>query len=145
MSKLEFLKEKLQPGQVYQRKGLARWSNAIDRHLKQLVDDGTLKKLSHGLYFYPKKTAFGDAPPDEKILIKAFLNDDRFLITSPNAYNTLGVGAAEERSSLLEAVMEKVHLFDRADLVDAARAYGSVATKKFFTEILGEDSIYYGA
>lgn len=95
MKKLEKLKEKLQPGRVYQRKGLARWSNAVDRHLKQLLDDGTLVKLSQGLYYCPKKTAFGVAPPDEREMIRAFLNDDRFLITSPNAYNGLGIGATQ--------------------------------------------------
>ncbi len=95
MKKLNELKEKLQPGRIYQRKGLARWSNAVDRHLKQLVEAGTLVKLSQGLYYYPKKTAFGDAPPDEKALIRAFLNDDRFLITSPNAYNALGIGTTQ--------------------------------------------------
>ncbi len=95
MKKLDELKEKLQPGRVYQRKGLARWSNAIDRHLKELLEDGTLIKLSQGFYYYPKKTAFGDAPPDEKALIRAFLNDDRFLITSPNAYNSLGIGSTQ--------------------------------------------------
>jgi len=95
MKKVEELKEKLEPGQVYQRKGLARWSNAVDRHLKQLLDDGTLIKLSQGLYYCPKKTPFGNAPPDEKIMVRAFLNDDRFLITSPNAYNALGIGATQ--------------------------------------------------
>jgi len=95
VKELNKLKEKLQPGRVYQRKGLARWSNAVDRHLKQLLEDGTLVKLAQGLYYYPKKTAFGDAPPDEKVLIRAFLRDDRFLITSPNVYNVLGMGATQ--------------------------------------------------
>lgn len=95
ITKLDGLKEKLQPGRLYQRKGLARWSNAVDRHLKQLLEDGTLIKLSQGLYYYPKRTAFGAAPPDEKVLIRAFLNDDRFLITSPNVYNVLGIGATQ--------------------------------------------------
>lgn len=95
MSKLEELKEKLQPGEVYKRKGLERWSNAVDRHLKQLLADKTLVKLNHGLYYYPKKTTFGDAPPDEKLLIRAFLNDNRFLVTSPNVYNALGIGATQ--------------------------------------------------
>ncbi|MCE7980896.1 MAG: hypothetical protein DYG89_06860 [Caldilinea sp. CFX5] len=95
MKKLDELKAKLQPGRVYHRKGLARWSNAIDRHLKALLTDGTLVKLSQGIYYYPKKTAFGDAPPEEKSLISAFLNDDRFLITSPNVYNGLGIGATQ--------------------------------------------------
>ena len=95
MSKLTELKRHLRPGQVYRRADLAQWSNAVDRHVKQLVDDGTLTKLSGGLYHYPKQTSFGAAPADDEKLVKAFLQDHRFLLTSPNAYNALGVGTTQ--------------------------------------------------
>ncbi|MCB0079971.1 MAG: hypothetical protein KDE47_03530 [Caldilineaceae bacterium] len=95
MKKLDELRAKLQPGRIYHRKGLARWSKAVDRHLKQLLDDGALVKLSQGIYYCPRQTAFGEAPPDEKALVRAFLNDERFLITSPNVYNVLGIGATQ--------------------------------------------------
>ena len=42
MSALSDLKRHLRPGQVYRRKDLARWSNAVDRHVRQLVDEGRL-------------------------------------------------------------------------------------------------------
>jgi hypothetical protein len=58
MAKLQEFKAHLKPGQVYRRQDLARWSNAVDRHLKQLVSEGTLTKLAGGLYSYPKKTLF---------------------------------------------------------------------------------------
>lgn len=197
VKRLDTLREKLQPGQVYQRKGLARWSNAVDRHLKQLLDDGTLVKLSQGLYYYPKKTAFGDAPPDETVMLRAFLNDHRFLVTSPNVYNSLGIGAtqlynqtvvynhkrhgqltlgnrtfdfrkkaffplalskefllvdlvnnidrlAEDRADLLDEIATKATTFDQTALGNAVREFGGVAAKKFFAEVLGDDSIYYG-
>ena len=53
------------------------------------------QKLSQGLYYYPKKTAFGFAPPEDSTLIASFLKDDRFLVTSPNVYNSLGVGTTQ--------------------------------------------------
>jgi hypothetical protein len=95
MSKLEELKTHLRPGQVYRREDLAKWSNAVDRHLKQLLADGTLTKLSGGLYSCPKKTVFGDAPADDAKLVETFLKDHRFLVASPNAYNVLGVGTTQ--------------------------------------------------
>jgi hypothetical protein len=95
MTKLDALKKHLRPGQVYRREDLARWSNAVDRHLRQLVKDGTLTKLSGGVYAYPKETVFGKAPADDRTLVKAFLKDDRFLLASPNAYNRLGVGTTQ--------------------------------------------------
>ena len=42
MKALEELKKHLKPGQVYRRSGLEQWSNAVDRHLKQLVEEKTL-------------------------------------------------------------------------------------------------------
>lgn len=95
MTKAQELKKHLRPGRAYRRQDLARWSNAVDRHLKQLVEDGTLTKLRGGLYLYPKETVFGKAPPQDEKLVGAFLKDDRFLLASPNAYNALGVGTTQ--------------------------------------------------
>jgi hypothetical protein len=95
MTRLQELKKHLRPGEVYRRQDLARWSNAVDRHLKQLVEDGTLTKLRGGLYLFPKDTDFGKAPAEDEKLVGAFLRDHRFLLTSPNAYNALGVGTTQ--------------------------------------------------
>jgi hypothetical protein len=95
MTKLQQLKRRLRPGKVYRREDLASWSNAVDRHLKQLVEEGTLTKLRGGLYLRPKRTAFGDAPAEDSKLVEAFLKDDQFLLATPNAYNALGVGTTQ--------------------------------------------------
>ena len=95
MNALNKLKQHLRPGQVYRRSELMPWSNAVDRHLKQLVEEGTLTKLSGGLYYSPKHTNFGAAPASEEKLVEVFLKDNRFLLTSPNAYNALGVGSTQ--------------------------------------------------
>ena len=95
MTKVEQLKKRLRPGQVYRREDLAQWSNAVDRHLRRLVQDGTLTKLAGGLYAYPKQTEFGKAPAEDGKLVAAFLKDHRFLLASPNAYNSLGVGTTQ--------------------------------------------------
>lgn len=95
MTKLQELKKHLRPGQVYRREDVAGWSNAVDRHLKQLVEEGTLTKLAGGLYAYPKNTAFGKAPAEDDKLVGTFLRDGRFLLASPNAYNSLGVGTTQ--------------------------------------------------
>jgi hypothetical protein len=95
MTKVDELKRHLRPGQVYRRQDLARWSNAVDRHLKELVADGTLTKLRTGVYLFPKDTVFGKAPAKDEKLVETFLRDHRFLLASPNAYNALGVGTTQ--------------------------------------------------
>lgn len=92
MSALKEFKQHLKPGQVYRRADLVQWSSAIDRHLKQLIKDGILQKVFHGIYVYPKQTYFGKAAPEDCKLIEAFLKTNDFLLLSPNAYNALGVG-----------------------------------------------------
>jgi hypothetical protein len=89
------LKRHLRPGQVYRRKDLARWTNAVDRHVRQLVGEGRLEKVSNGVYMAPRKTRFGSAPAKPEKLVETFLGDDRFLMVSPNAYNGLGVGTTQ--------------------------------------------------
>lgn len=95
MKALEALKQHLRPGGLYRRADLELWSNAVDRHLKQLQTEGVLTKLSGGLYYCPQKTVFGAAPAEDKALVRAFLKDDRFLLTSPNLYNSLGLGMTQ--------------------------------------------------
>jgi hypothetical protein len=95
MNRLEELKKHLKRGQVYRRDDLAKWSKSVDRHLDALVEEDTLQKLSQGLYYYPKLSSFGKTPPEEEVLIRSFLKDSRFLVTSPSTYNSLGVGTTQ--------------------------------------------------
>ena len=189
MTKVQELKKRLRPGHVYRREDLTQWSKAVDRHLRQLVDEGTLTKLAGGLYAYPKQTVFGKAPAEDDKLVATFLRDHRFLLTSPNAYNSLGVGTtqlydktvvynhkrhgeyslggrkfdfrvkpsfprklskefllvdlvnnldqlAESRKEVLERVKERAASYNKPRLQRAARDYGSVRTKKFFSKTL---------
>lgn len=95
MSKLRELRKHLKKGKVYRRADLEKWSSSVDRHLHALVKEGTLEKLSTGVYHYPKESVFGKTPADDQELVRAFLKDDRFLLTSPNNYNSLGVGTTQ--------------------------------------------------
>lgn len=95
MTKLQELKKHLRTGKVYRREDLAKWSTSVDRHLHQLLGEGYLTRLSTGLYLRPKQTAFGKAPAEDDVLVEAFLKDGRYLVTSPNAYNSLGVGMTQ--------------------------------------------------
>lgn len=95
MSKFDQFKAKLRPGQTYRRADLAQWSTAVDRHLKEALQAGVLTKLAGGLYYAPKQTAFGKAPPEDGTLVLTFLKGGPFLLASPNAYNALGVGTTQ--------------------------------------------------
>lgn len=95
MKALQKLKRHLKPGQVYRRADLIQWSNAVDRHTKQLIEEGVLEKMSQGLYYYPEKASFGKVPAEDRRLVRAFLKSADFLFMSPNLYNSLGVGTTQ--------------------------------------------------
>lgn len=95
MTALNELKKRLRPGQVYRRSTLQKWSNAVDRHIADLLAEGRLVKVSGGLYSAPRKTKFGNAPAEPRKLVTAFLQDDDFLMFSPNDYNGLGLGTTQ--------------------------------------------------
>ena len=92
---MEALINHIKPGRVYRRSDLEFFSTAVDRHLSQLRNAGALKRLGKGLYYVPKESKFGLVPPDDKELVKRFLMDESFLLLSPNAYNSLGLGATQ--------------------------------------------------
>ncbi len=95
MNALDTLRRELRPGRVYRRVQLAQFSGSVDRHLKQLVMAGELQKLETGVYYKPKKSMFGDVPPEEDKLLEAFLNSDDFLVMSLNTYNAMGLGTTQ--------------------------------------------------
>lgn len=94
-SKYDEFRRWLKPGKAYRRADLTRWSTAVDRHIQQAVAAGALRKLAGGLYLAPRRTVFGDAPPDDAELVSAFLKGDDYLVASPSAYNGLGVGTTQ--------------------------------------------------
>jgi hypothetical protein len=85
----------LQAGHVYRREELARLSTAVDRHLRELVAAGKLRKLAQGLYHAPKQSRFGPLPPSDEQVVGGFLRDKDFLVFSPSAYNAVGLGTTQ--------------------------------------------------
>jgi hypothetical protein len=92
---MKTLRQHIKPGDVYRRSDLEYFSTAIDRHLSQLVQDGTILRLSQGLYYAPQLSKFGAVPPSDNVLIERFLKDDEFLMISPNSFNSLGLGLTQ--------------------------------------------------
>ena len=107
----------LHAGKVYRREDLALVSNAVDRHLRELVSGGALKRLAQGLYYAPKKSAFGVLPPDDQELVATFLRDKDFLVFSPSSYNTLGLGTSQLYNKTLVYNHKRHGLFSFGNLL----------------------------
>lgn len=82
-------------GKVFRRKDLVDLLPSVDRDLGLAVKAGTVRKAAQGLYYVPRKTPFGDAPPSEEALVEKFLDDRHFLMFNPSCYNALGLGTTQ--------------------------------------------------
>ena len=94
-SKATPLAQHLRAGKVYRREDLVPYSTSVDRELQQLVAAGRLTKAAQGLYYAPRKSVFGDAPPPEEDMLAAFLKDKNFLSFNPSVYNSLRLGTTQ--------------------------------------------------
>lgn len=81
-----------EPGRVYRTRELAQWSANAPRLAQRLVRDGQLVQLAHGLFAAPRRSRFGEVPPTDEALLRAFLDGEPFVFTGPERWNALGLG-----------------------------------------------------
>jgi hypothetical protein len=89
------LTEQMQVGRVYRRAELNAFSNNLSRDLDKLVESKELVHAAAGLYYRPEMTKLGPLPASSTELVRAFLNDEDFLLTSLDDYNPLGLGLTQ--------------------------------------------------
>ena len=77
---------------MYRTRELGQWSANAPRLAQRLVRDGQLVQLAHGLFAAPKRSRFGDVPPTDEALLRAFLGGEPFVFTGPERWNALGLG-----------------------------------------------------
>ncbi len=83
----------LEPGHVYRTRDLSQWTANPARLARRLVDGGLLKPLAQGLFVHPRPSRFGDVPPADEEVMRAFL-DSPFVLTGPERWNALGLGTS---------------------------------------------------
>lgn len=126
----------LKPGVVYRREQLSSYSEAVDRDLITLTQQGFLKKASPGVYYVPRKSRFGVLPPDSKLLVKAFLKDNQFLLFSADAYNALGLGLTQLYNRMIVYNKKRHGIFRLANQMFDFRRPSYGFSKKLTPEFL---------
>lgn len=83
---------RLQRGRVYRTEDLSRFDKNPTRLASKLVRAGKLRRLRKGLYHAPRQSAFGEVPPSEGELLRAYFRGRPYLRTGPSVWNALGLG-----------------------------------------------------
>jgi hypothetical protein len=137
----------LAPGHVYRTKDLAQWSANPPRLAKRLVKEGQLVQFARGLFASPKRSRFGDAPPADEELLRAFLDDSPFVITGPQRWNALGLGTTALFATPLVYNLKRSGTFTLGRRAFELRrvAFPSVQTPEWFVVDLFENAGQAGA
>lgn len=83
----------LEVGQVYRTGHLRRWGANPTRLAERLEREGALRRLTHGLYYAPRHSKFGEVPPAMEVLLDVFLQGTSYVLTGPARWNALGLGS----------------------------------------------------
>ena len=102
----------LEPGRVYRTRDFAPWSANPPRLAKRLVREGSLVRLTHGLFAHPIQGRFGAVPPSDQELLRAFLDGGPFVVTGPARWNALGLGATAMFATPLVYNTKRSGVFD---------------------------------
>jgi hypothetical protein len=82
----------LKKGRVYRTEDFFRFDKNPTRLASKLVEEGKLRQLRKGLYYAPRHSAFGEVPPSEDELLRAFFRGRPYLRTGPSVWNALHLG-----------------------------------------------------
>ena len=83
----------LKRGRVYRTRDLSRWTANPARLARRLVGEGKLRPLARGLFVHAKEGRFGEVPPTDEAIMRAFLGGP-FILTGPEQWNALGLGTS---------------------------------------------------
>ena len=95
--KIEKKIDKMQDGTTFRYQELAiapEEYSAATKAIERLIKKGTISRASTGVFYKPKKTAFGSLKPKEEELLKPYLfeGDNRVAYTTGTAlYNRMGL------------------------------------------------------
>jgi hypothetical protein len=95
--KIETRINKMGDGTTFKYQGLAIAPDeypAAAKAIERLIKKGLINRASTGVFYKPKKTAFGDLKPMEEELLKPYLFDDGkriAYITGTSLYNRMGL------------------------------------------------------
>lgn len=85
------MEEKLEPGKVYRREDLVCDLVFTDHRIRQLVAQGSLEKITQGLYHYRGSSPRSYAALSSKSLLEGFLGIEDFLLLPWREYLSLGL------------------------------------------------------
>ena len=128
------LLDTMRAGKVYRRKDLESYSSSIDRELASLTQSGEVAKVAPGLYLKPEVSRFGPLPPTDHEVVRAFLDDNRFLLMSFNNYNTLGLGLTQLRNDTVVYNRKRhtsVNLVNKKFVFKSVREFPRKLSKEF--------------
>lgn len=104
-------------------------------------------QLAHGLFAAPKRSRFGDVPPSDSELMRAFLGGGPFVFTGPERWNALRLGTTAVFATPLVYNTKRsgLFVFGRRRFLLRRVAFPDLPTPEWFVVDLFENAEQAGA
>jgi hypothetical protein len=136
--KLERKIERMKDGATfkYQQLGIEQTEyNAAAKAIERLIKKGIIKRVSTGVFYKPKQSAFGELRPREEELLKPYLFQDGkriAYITGGSLYNRMGLTTQVPKTIKVASKAKRVTTQIGKTQVKPVKSYVDVTNENFF-------------
>lgn len=120
----------------YQQLGIARTEySAAAKAIERLIRKGIIKRVSTGVFYKPKQTAFGELRPQEEELLKPylFINGKRIAyITGGALYNRMGLTTQIPKTIKVASKTKRVTTKIGKTQVKPIKSYVDVTNENYY-------------
>lgn len=114
--------------------------SAASKAIERLIKKGTIKRISTGIFYKPKKSVFGEMKPSETELIRLYLFDKGYRIayvTGSSLYNKMGL--TTQLTNIIQVASREKRIITKIGniKVKAVKSYVDVSDENYkYLEIL---------
>lgn len=108
---------------------------AAAKAIERLITKGNIKRISTGIFYKPKKTAFGDLKPTEEEILKPYLfeNGKRVAyITGTALYNRMGLTTQVPKSIKIASRDKRITVSRGSVKATPVKSYVDVSDKNYY-------------
>lgn len=108
---------------------------AAAKAIERLIDKGIIKRVSTGIFYKPKKTAFGELKPSEEEVIKPYLFEKGkrvAYITGTALYNRMGLTTQIPKSIKISSRTKRITVSIGSIKATPVKSYVDVTDKNFY-------------
>jgi predicted transcriptional regulator of viral defense system len=119
----------------YQQLGIAATEySAATKAVERLIEKGTIKRITTGVFYKPKKSIFGELRPRETEIIKPYLYEQRkriAYITGTALYNNMGLTTQVPKTVKIASRSKRIYIDSGSIKANPVKSYVDVTEENY--------------